>query len=34
MTSWVIWGVATTAVVVNVLAWALVRINHIPPPKR
>jgi hypothetical protein len=34
MTSWAIWAVGAMTVLVNVLAWTLVRINDIPPSRR
>jgi len=34
MASWVLWAGGMVLVVVNVLAWTLVRINHIPSSRR
>jgi hypothetical protein len=31
---WAIWAGGMVVVVVNVLAWTLVRINRLPPPRR
>lgn len=30
MGNWALWAIGMIVVIVNVLAWTLVRINHIP----
>ena len=34
MTGWVLWAAATVVLLVNLFAWTLVRINHIPSTRR